>query len=185
MILLVIDVQNEITNEKLYNFEAFLKNMKRVIQTARENQVEVVYIRHNDGLDSAMTPGKAGFEIYAELAPLTKERVFDKTVNSAFKDSGLLEYLNTIEEKELIITGLQTDYCMDASIKCAFDRGFHVIVPSGTNSTVDNSFMSGKESYRYYNEFMWKHRYAECLDLETVLASMKTGKIKKDIPYRE
>ena len=39
-----MDVQNEITNEKLYDFEAFLKNMKRVIQTARDNQVEVVYL---------------------------------------------------------------------------------------------------------------------------------------------
>ena len=90
MIVLVIDVQKEITNEKLYHFEVFIKNMKQMLQTARESGIEVVYIRHNDGADTTMTPGSEGFEIYEELAPQSSERVFDKSVNSAFADSGLL-----------------------------------------------------------------------------------------------
>ena len=76
-------------------------------------------------------------------------------------------------ETELVITGLQTDYCMDASIKSAFEHGFHVIVPSGTHTTIDNAFMTGEESYHYYNDFMWNRRYADCLDSDEVINTMK------------
>lgn len=52
------------------------------------------------------------------------------------------------------VVGLQTDYCIDATIKCGFEHGFKVIVPKNVNSTFDNAFMTGEQSYKYYNEFM-------------------------------
>lgn len=64
--------------------------------------------------------------------------IFDKNVNSAFKSTGLLEYLKQKEETEIIVVGLQTDYCIDATIKAGFEHGFKMIVPAGTNSTFDN-----------------------------------------------
>lgn len=79
-------------------------------------------------------------------------------------------------EKKLIIAGLQTDYCIDAAIKCGFEHGFHMFVPEYANTTVDNPFMSGEESYRYYNEFIWKNRYAECISLEATLKMMEESR---------
>ena len=43
-----------------------------------------------------------------------------------------------------------------------------MIVPSYANSTVDNDFFSGEQSYKYYNEFMWNDRYAKCISINTV-----------------
>ena len=43
-----------------------------------------------------------------------------------------------------------------------------MIVPSYVNSTVDNEFFSGEQSYKYYNEFMWNDRYAKCISINTV-----------------
>lgn len=73
----------------------------------------------------------------------------------------------------LVIAGLQTDYCIDASVKCDFEHGFHVIVPSDANTTIDNSFMTGENSYKYYNELIWKDRYAECITAEKVIERME------------
>ena len=168
MVLLIIDTQKAITNSRLYNFEIFESNLKRLISTARKNGTEVIYIRHDDGEGTSLTRGLDGFEIYEGFKPEDGEMIFDKTINSAFKGSGLLEYLNGRDDT-LIITGLQTDYCIDANVKCAFEHGFHVIVPQNTNTTVDNEFMSGKNSYRYYNEFIWKNRYAKCLSLDETI----------------
>ena len=33
-------------------------------------------------------------------------------------------------------------------------------------SIFDNTFMAGEQSYKYYNEFRWKGRYAECISVE-------------------
>ncbi len=49
MKLIVIDIQKEITDERLYDFDVFLKNVTSIIATARKNSVEVIYVQHDDG----------------------------------------------------------------------------------------------------------------------------------------
>lgn len=175
MVLLVIDTQKLITNNKLYNFDIFVSNIKKLIEVARENGIEVIYVRHDDGKSSDLTKGKKGFEIYDEFKPDVNEQIFDKKVNSAFKDTGLLEYLQTRQDNDVIITGLQTDYCIDASVKCAFEHGFNVFVPANANTTIDNDFMTGEASYFYYNQFMWDGRYAKCISVADLIIKMKEG----------
>ncbi len=176
MILLVVDTQKLITNEKLYNFSTFESNVKCLLQTAREHHIEVIYVRHDDGEGGELTKGAEGFEIYEGFRPQSGERIFDKTVNSAFKGTGLLEYLRGKEEQDVIVVGLQTDYCIDATIKCGFEHGFHVIVPEYANTTVDNEYMTGEQTYEYYNQFIWNKRYAECVSVEEVIRRMKNNK---------
>jgi len=168
MVLLVVDTQKAITNSGLYQFEVFEDRVKKLILLARQNKIEVIYVRHDDGVGEELTKGNAGFEIYEGFRPTDGERIFDKNVNSAFKGTGLLEYLKQKEEKEIIVVGLQTDYCIDATIKAGFEHGFKMIVPAGTNSTFDNPYITGEQSYKYHNEFMWKNRYAECISFEEV-----------------
>ena len=173
MILLVVDTQKLISNSGLYQFELFKEHVKELIKQARNHGVEVVYVRHDDGPGCELTKGTDGFEIYDEFQPMNGERVFDKTVNSSFKDTGLLEYLREKEEDTIMVVGLQTDYCMDATIKCGFEHGFKMIVPANTNSTFDNEYMTAEMTYKYYNEFMWNRRYAQCISFEEALERIK------------
>ncbi len=172
MVLLVVDTQKLITNNKLYKFEEFKSNVKNLIATARAKNIEVIFVRHDDGVGEALTKGNEGFEIHEEFKPMDTELIFDKVVNSSFKNTGLLEYLKQKKETEIIIVGLQTEYCIDATIKAGFEHGFKMIVPANTNSTFDNSYMSAEQTYYYYNEFMWNRRYAECISFEETLARM-------------
>lgn len=71
--------------------------------------------------------------------------------------------------EDIIIVGLQTGYCIDAAVKCGFEHGFKMIVHANTNSTFDNDFMSAEMIYKYYNDFMWNKRYAECISFEKTL----------------
>lgn len=169
MVLLVIDTQKLITNEKLYNFYNFEGNVIKLIDEARQNKIEVIYVRHDDGEGNELTKGTDGFKIYEKFKPSNDEKIFDKVVNSAFRGTGLLEYLKDKGEKDIIIIGLQTDYCIDATIKCGFEHGFNIIVPQEANTTVDNEFMKAEKSYKYYNEFMWNRRYANCISIQETI----------------
>lgn len=170
MVLLVVDTQRLITNKGLYEFELFKENVKRLISAAREGGREVIYVRHED---EEMARGTEGFEIYDEFAPVKDERIFDKRANSAFKDTGLSEYLREKGETEIMVVGLQTDYCIDATVKCGFEHGFKIIVPEYANSTFDNEFMSAEKTYRYYNDFMWNGRYAKCVCMKEAQEMLK------------
>ena len=93
MILLVVDTQNLIMNDDLYQFQTFVYRIKTLIKEARNNDIEVIYVRHDDGVGQKLTKGTLGYEIYEEFQPMSNDRVFDKNVNSAFRDTGLLDYL--------------------------------------------------------------------------------------------
>lgn len=179
MVLLVVDTQKAITHKELYQFGLFEFRVRTLIDKARHAGVEVIFVRHDDGPGNELTKGSEGFEIYDGFKPSKDEVVFDKMVNSSFKETGLLEYLAQKEENTIIIVGLQTDYCIDATIKAGFEHGFRMIVPANTNSTFDNQYMSAEETYSYYNEFMWNKRYAECISFEETLSLVeKTFKMR-------
>lgn len=173
MVLLVVDTQKLITTPDLYNFDAFEDAVKTLIAAARANNVEVIFVRHDDGAYAELTKGTVGFEIYEGFGPQPGEKIFDKSVNSSFKGTGLLEYLVEKNIRTVAVVGLQTDYCIDATIKCGFEHGFKMIVPEKANSTFDNAVMTGEQSYKYYNEFMWKGRYAECISVEETIERIK------------
>ena len=176
--LLVIDAQELIVNERLHAFSRFTGNVRTLIAEARKNGVEVIYVRHDDRAGKPLSKGSDGYDVAREFAPQAGERVFDKTVNSPFRDSGLLEYLQKKGVKRLIVTGLQTDYCIDATVKCGSEHGFEMIVPEYCNSTFDNDFMTSEQTYRYYNQFMWKNRYAKCVDMAEALEMIRYQKDK-------
>lgn len=82
MVLLVIDAQQGICNEKLYRFDAFVSTVQTLLSCAREKDVEVIFVRHDDGAGQLLTKGNAAFEVDTAFAPLPGEKVFDKKVNS-------------------------------------------------------------------------------------------------------
>ena len=80
MVLLVIDVQKGITDERLYGYQQFEDNLKQLIDASRKNGVEVIYVRHDDGPGSGFSKGDDAFEIYDVVAPKEDEKIFDKNV---------------------------------------------------------------------------------------------------------
>ncbi|MDD3417831.1 MAG: cysteine hydrolase family protein [Lachnospiraceae bacterium] len=170
MILLVVDTQKGITDNRLFEFDKVKYNIKLLIRTARQNGVEVIYVQHDDGPGTGFSKGDEAYEIYEEFEPKVNEKIFCKTVNSSFhKSTGLLAYLQEREEKQILIVGLQTDFCIDATIKSGFEHGFEMVVPEYANSTFDNKYFSREVAYNYYNNLMWPKRYAKCVTLEDAL----------------
>ena len=172
MILLVVDIQKGITDDELYAFDTFIDRAVKLIDTARKNNVEVIYIQHDDGPDSGFTVGDEDFEIADQVAPAEGEKIFIKKIYSSFSNKDFADYMDLQEDKRLMIIGLQTNYCIDGTVRSAFERGFDVIIPEGANSTFDNDYMTGETTYKYYNEEIWPGAYAECVSFDEALAML-------------
>lgn len=169
MILLVIDMQKGIVDEELYAFDTFMDRTVRLIDAARKNKVEVIYVQHDAGPGSGLSVGDSAFEIVDRVRPEPGEKVFVKTINSCFGNKDFTRYMEQQEDKRLMIIGLQTNWCIDATVKSAFERGYQVIIPEETNSTFDNDYMNGETTYRYYNEEIWPDCFAECVTFEEAM----------------
>ena len=74
MKLIIIDVQKGITDDRLYEFESFVENVRILIETARKNNIEIIYVQHDDGEGSGFSVGDEDFEIYDKVAPKDNEK---------------------------------------------------------------------------------------------------------------
>lgn len=163
--MLVVDMQNALILEHPYDEKRLIKTISQMEQICRDKGIEVIFIRHED---NTLVPGENGFEIYSKVAPEKDEKIFNKKYNSAFRKTGLREYLQEKGVERLIVTGMQTDFCVDATIKAAFEYGFDVIVPRGGHTTFDNRYLSGEELYHYYSYEIWNHRYAQVMSIDHI-----------------
>ncbi|MBU3092886.1 cysteine hydrolase [Clostridium sp. CM028] len=164
--LLVVDVQNALVLAKPFAVEEVISNIKKLIKTCREKNVEVIYIQHTDKIGGELEPNSEGWKIYGEISPAINETVISKTFNSAFKETILKDYLDNKGINKLIMTGMQTEYCFDTTCKVAFEYGFKLIIPEKTNTTFNNGNILAKDLYEHYNFNIFNGRFGivECLD---------------------
>lgn len=165
-VLLIVDAQNILIKSRPYNMRDMIDNIKRLIKSARKNNIEIVYVRHEDEPGTYFEKNTEGWEIYHELKPIDGETIFDKKLNSAFLKTGLKEYLDSKNIENIILVGLRTEYCIDATCKSAFDLGYNIIIPEETNSTFGNEYLSGKNVYKFYNFNIWNNRFAKVIPME-------------------
>ena len=176
MILLVVDMQRALTeDEELYDAEAFMDRNVRLIDAARKNHVEVIFVQHDAGEGSGFSAGDEGYEIDPRVAPKEGEKVFVKTINSCFGNKDFTACLEASKEQddELMIVGLQTNFCIDATVKSAFERDYYVAVPENAHSTFDNPFMSGETTCAYYFREVWPGLFADCVSMDDALEMLR------------
>jgi nicotinamidase-related amidase len=85
-------------------------------------------------------PGTPGVEIFEPLRPLPDEKVIVKHYPNSFRDTDLLALLKEDNVSSLLICGMMSHMCVDASVRAAFDLGFTCIVTHDACAARELSF---------------------------------------------
>lgn len=160
--LLVVDVQTGLIKEQPYQVSLILETVGQAIKQARARQIEVIYVRHHD---DELPMGSRDWKISDSVAPQANELIIDKAYNSAFKETALRAYLASKGVERLIIVGMATDYCIDTTVKVAFEMGYEVAVVEHGTTTFGTSDIPANILIDYY-ETIWHDRFAQVLPLE-------------------
>ncbi|MFI3102032.1 cysteine hydrolase family protein [Streptococcus suis] len=163
--LLVIDIQHLPVEGKLYGIENRLRLWKDSLAQARQAGIEVIHVRHHD---QELVKGTADWEIHSTVAPLASEKIFDKTFNSAFKETGLHAYLQEKGIEQLIIMGMATNFCVDTTVKVAFEYGYQLAIIKDGTTTGFTGNLSPKDLIDQY-QMIWDGRFAQVDTLENIL----------------
>jgi nicotinamidase-related amidase len=124
--------------------EAAAGNAARVLASFREAGEPVVHLQHVwDAPDATfMRPGTDGVEIHDAVAPGDGEPVLQKSEPNGFLGTGLEDRLRGLGADELVVAGMMSSMCVDATVRAAVDLGFSATVVHDACAAPDLEFGS-------------------------------------------
>jgi len=140
--LLLIDIQNDYfengTNLLVNSLQA-AKNAELILKKFRAKGLPVVHIQHiaNRHIATFFLPNTSGAEIHKIVKPLSTEKIIVKHSPNSFIGTELYEYLKTLQVEKLVICGMMTHMCVDATVRAAKDFGFSSVLIQDACATKD------------------------------------------------
>ena len=129
--LLIIDLQNDYFPGgamELEGADAAAEKAARALKSFREKKLPVFHVRHLSVRPGStfFLPGTKGAEICSAVAPHAGELVVEKNFPNSFRATRLDEELKSAGVKNLVVAGMMTHMCVDASVRQAADLGYKV-----------------------------------------------------------
>lgn len=152
--LVVIDVQKgmfALPDFQPHDGEAVVERIARLIAKARKERVPVFYVQHHGTGDHPFQPGKPGFPFHDKLTPQPGDDVTVKHHGSAFKETDFDDKLARAGIRHLVITGMQSEYCVDSAVRGAVERGYRVTLVADGHSTGDTPVLEAAQIIAHEN----------------------------------
>lgn len=127
--LIIIDIQNDYFPGGKMELEGSPEaglQAARLLDAFRAKGLPLVHVQHLSNRPGAsfFLPDTEGANIHASVAPRAGETVMQKNFPNSFRATPLLEHLRGLGIDHLVITGMMTHMCVDATTRAAFDLGF-------------------------------------------------------------
>jgi nicotinamidase-related amidase len=133
--LLLIDIQNDYFpggRMELVGAQAAASSARTLLEHFRKAGMPVIHVRHEETEAGAtfFRAGTPGADIQESVKPLPGETVITKHFPNAFLQTPLAERLKSLGIKRLVVAGMMTHMCVDASVRAAADQDFECVLAS-------------------------------------------------------
>jgi nicotinamidase-related amidase len=130
---LVIDIQNDYFDGgkyPLFNSVKAAEHAKNALAYFRKNGTRIIHIRHENTGENApfFIPGTGGANIHPSVSPIGKETVILKHKPDSFIGTPLDDELKKDGITRLVISGMQSNVCVQATALAAVAKNYDVTV---------------------------------------------------------
>ena len=145
--LLILDTQVNMFDpaEPVHGAEYLLETLQELIGKARTSGIQIVYIQNNGSEGDPDQPNKPGWFIHPAIAPHKGDLIFQKTPPDAFHGTLLHSELKSRGIRRLIVAGMQTELCIEATCRRAVELGYPVTLVADAHSTFDSEDYPAKQ----------------------------------------
>ena len=156
--LVVIDVQAGVVAGN-HERDAVVANVATLVDKAREQDVPVVWVQHND---DGLARGSDEWQLVPELKRDDAEPLVEKSYGDSFEDTNLEDVLSDLSVGRLIVAGAQTDQCVRSTLHGALARGYDATLVSDAHTTEDLSAWGAPppDMVIAHTNLYWKHQTA-------------------------
>lgn len=155
--LLVLDMQVgmfTLLNPPLHRSAEVVTAVADLIQAARQADIPVIYVQHNTGTD---VDGTDIWQIRPELAPQPSDSIIQKYSLDAFIDTSLDDELARRGITEIVVAGLQTEYCVTNTCLSGDRLGYRVTLVQDGHSTNDKPGQSASAVIAQQEQLLRQH----------------------------
>lgn len=143
--LLLIDIQNDYFEGGMNPLEGSLEaglNAQKLLSHFRKHSLPVIHIRHisNRPGSTFFLPDTEGADIHQCVSPTGGEEIVRKHFPNSFFQTNLLNLLKSKEITNLVICGMMTHMCVDATVRAAKDLGYNSVLIEDACATKDLKF---------------------------------------------
>ncbi|HXO08981.1 MAG TPA: cysteine hydrolase family protein [Solirubrobacteraceae bacterium] len=176
--LLIIDIQRDYFPGGAYPLigpEAAASSARRLLDEFRASGEPVVHLKHlSSPEDPFLRPGTEGVEIHPVVAPADDETVIEKHSPNGFIETNLDEVLRSSGVDDLVVAGMMSSMCVDATVRAAVDQGFSATVVHDACAAPDLHFdgtkVPGAEVHAAFMAAL-SQGYARVVDADTLLTT--------------
>ncbi|CAB4958851.1 unannotated protein [freshwater metagenome] len=132
--LVIVDIQRDYFpggNMPLHEPEAAAEKAGRVLEAFRKAGDPVIHVQHQSPAGAGfLEEGTDGAEIMAPVTPADGEVVIQKRAPNSFLRTDLEQRLRDLHVEEVVVVGMMTSMCVDATTRAGADLGFRMtLVP--------------------------------------------------------
>jgi len=143
--LVMVDIQQDYFPKgrmEVVGAVAASRSAEKLLIHFREKNFPIVHIQHISTRPGAafFLPDTEGINFHENVMPLPDEAVIRKHFPNSFRDTDLQKHLVSRGIKELVICGMMSHMCIDATTRAAFDRGHICIVAHDACATRNLAF---------------------------------------------
>jgi nicotinamidase-related amidase len=151
--LLIIDAQVNMFEEGSSVFEGkkLLHIISQLIAKARAANSPIVYVQNNGNEGDPDIPGTPGWQIHPAITPEKSDIVIQKRTPDSFHETNLQGELDARHIRQLVIVGMQTEMCIDATCRKAHKLGYQVTLVKDAHSTFDDGGLTASEIIVQHN----------------------------------
>lgn len=140
--LVIVDIQRDYFPggaHPLVGADAAADRAAELLGHHRSQGLPVIHVQHESRDEGArmLVPGTPGGEIDPRVAPRSGETVIRKTFPNAFVETPLHDLLRRGEASDLVIVGMMSSMCVDATVRAASDLGYDVTVAADACAAPD------------------------------------------------
>lgn len=154
--LLVIDVQVAMIDDETppYRRDEVLGNIRAVIDKARAARTPVIYVQHEHATYEPMKRDSPGWQIHPAIAPVPGERIIHKKASDSFYGTPLRSELDALGITDLVVTGMQTEQCVDTTCRRAISLDYDVTLVADGHTTWDTDDLSAEQLIAHTNALL-------------------------------
>jgi nicotinamidase-related amidase len=166
--LLLIDIQQGLFDEgPIHRAEEVVRNAALLLERARQAGIPVIHVQHDGGKGDSLEKGTPGWDPHPAVAPRAGEHRIEKSHCSSFLNTGLDAKLKDLGITDLVVAGLQTDYCIDTACRVAHSLGYGVTLAEDAHSTFDTQLLTAPQIIAHTNAIL-KDRFARFLPTHSI-----------------